>query len=273
MNYPYRGRSQSYTDKKRHKNPFSMPFPEGVDVNKYPFSVFKGADRPCFLVSFKDETGKFMPPVSNRKDTEAEAFKVVFRWLQEGVPQKQETVKVRQLSLKSLVRGVSTEREAETILKELTRIGFLKGYILAGTDKARDLIEFLSGFWDWKHSPYVREKLRKKHSLHETHCLQMARAIDQHWKPHFNGRLLGEITRQDLNVFIDAIGGLDCSAPRKNMLIRAGTIALKWAYNRDMIDRNLSAGIIWFSGKPKERQILSPEQAAAVFRVPWKCTA
>jgi integrase len=36
-----------------------------------------------------------------------------------------------------------------------------------------------------------------------------------------------------------------------------------------MIDRDITAGITWFSGKPKERQILSPETAAAVFRVRW----
>jgi hypothetical protein len=30
-----------------------------------------------------------------------------------------------------------------------------------------------------------------------------------------------------------------------------------------MTDRDLTAGIIWFSGKPKERQILTPETAAA----------
>jgi hypothetical protein len=139
----------------------------------------------------------------------------------------------------------------------------LKGYILTGTDKARDLVEFLSGFWDWQTSPYVQEKLRKKHSLHETHCRQMARAVRQYRQPYFEGRLLGEITRQDINSFIDSMGKRELSAARKNMSIRAGATALKWAYNRD-----LSAGIIWFSGKPKERQILSPEQAAAVFRVP-----
>jgi hypothetical protein len=72
--------------------------------------------------------------------------------------------------LKNFVRGITTGREAETVLKELQRMGFLKGYILAGTDKAKGRIEFLSGFWDWKTSPCVREKLRKKHSLHETHC-------------------------------------------------------------------------------------------------------
>ncbi|MDR2618207.1 MAG: site-specific integrase, partial [Treponema sp.] len=247
-----------------------MPFPEGVDVNKYPFSIFKRASRPCYLVAFKDESGKFLPPISTKKTTEAEAFKVAFQWLQEGIPQKQETVRVKQLSLKSLVRGVATGKEAETVLKELKRLGFLKGYILTGTDKARDLAEFLAGFWDWKTSPYVQEKLRKKHGIHETHCLQMARAIRMYWKPYFEGRLLGEITRQDLNDFIDWMGKTDLSAARKNIIIRAGTTALKWAYHREMTDQDLSAGIIYFSGRPKERQILSPEQAAAVFRVPWK---
>ncbi|AEF80867.1 tyrosine-type recombinase/integrase [Leadbettera azotonutricia] len=239
-------------------------------MNNYPFSIFKRANRPCYSVAFKDETGKFMPPVSTKKATEAEAFKVAFQWLQEGIPQKQEKVQVKQLSLKSLVHGISTEREAETILKELKRMGFLKGYILTGTDKARDLIEFLTEFWDWKRSPYVQEKLRKKHSLHETHCRQMARAVERCWKPYFSGRLLGEITRQDLNAFIDSIGSQETSAPWKNMVIRAGTIALKWAFNREMIEKDVSAGIIWFSGKTKERQILSPEQAAAVFRASWK---
>jgi hypothetical protein len=73
-----------------------------------------------------------------------------------------------------------------------------------------------------------------------------------------------------VNGFIDAMGKTGLSAARKNIIIRAGTTAFKWAYNREMTDQDLSAGIIYFSGRPKERQILSPEQAAAVFRAPWK---
>jgi integrase len=65
-------------------------------------------------------------------------------------------------------------------------------------------------------------------------------------------------------------GKAELSAARKNIIIRAGTTALKWAYNREMTDQDLSTGIIYFSGRPKERQILSPEQAAALFRLPWK---
>jgi integrase len=36
-----------------------------------------------------------------------------------------------------------------------------------------------------------------------------------------------------------------------------------------MIDRDITAGITWFSGISQERQILSPEQAAAVFKAVW----
>ena len=48
-------------------------------MNAYPFSVFKRTDRPCFLVSFKDDTGKYLPPLSTKKKTEQ--VKVVVRHL------------------------------------------------------------------------------------------------------------------------------------------------------------------------------------------------
>jgi integrase len=60
------------------------------------------------------------------------------------------------------------------------------------------------------------------------------------------------------------------SAKRKNAIIQAGTILLTWAFHKEIIDRNITAGITWFSGASQEHQILSPEQAAAVFKVEWK---
>jgi hypothetical protein len=56
----------------------------------------------------------------------------------------------------------------------------------------------------------------------------------------------------------------------ENMIIRTGTTALKWAYNWKMTDQYPSTEIIYFSGRPKERRILSPEQAAVLFRLPWR---
>lgn len=57
-------------------------------MSAYPFSVFKRADRPSYLVSFKDESGNYLPPLSTKKKTEAEAMDVAFKWLRDGIPQK-----------------------------------------------------------------------------------------------------------------------------------------------------------------------------------------
>jgi integrase len=60
------------------------------------------------------------------------------------------------------------------------------------------------------------------------------------------------------------------SAKRRNIIIQAGTIALSWAFNKEMIDKDVTQGITWFSGKAAERQILTPELAATIFKVQWK---
>ncbi len=53
-------------------------------MSVYPFSVFKRARRPNYLVSFKDNNGTYLPPVS----TEKEAIDIAFKWLRDGIPQK-----------------------------------------------------------------------------------------------------------------------------------------------------------------------------------------
>jgi hypothetical protein len=57
-------------------------------MNTYPFSIFKRADRPFYMVSFKDENGKFLNPISTKKKTEDEAFQIAYKWLRDGVPKK-----------------------------------------------------------------------------------------------------------------------------------------------------------------------------------------
>jgi len=53
-------------------------------MNAYPFSIFKRADRSCYSVSFKDANGKYLPPVSTGKKTEAEAMQAAFQMLSNG---------------------------------------------------------------------------------------------------------------------------------------------------------------------------------------------
>ena len=137
-------------------------------MSAYPFSVFKRSDRPYFLVAFKDEAGNYLSPISTKKKNEDEAREVAFKWLRDGIPQKQNIVRVNDLSMKEFLRKLDSESEVRKMLDELMRLGWLKNYILDKTPEAINLISFLNEFWDWETSPYIKEKLRKNRNYSVT---------------------------------------------------------------------------------------------------------
>jgi integrase len=209
--------------------------------------------------------------------------------------------------------------DARYICKELQRRGVLKSYVLLESSQAIDFIQFLQNFWDWDLSPYIKERLRKRHAIHKRYVIEMSGIINKYWIPYFKDKkkTLGEITRHDIEDFITYLESLKekgekeqaqidnklieeeirekaeisaglrkpkrknaalpkrqilrfpKSAKRRNTIIQAGTVALSWSFHKELIDRDVTTGITWYSDRPAERQILSPELAAAVFRVHW----
>jgi integrase len=239
-------------------------------MDAYPFCVFKRTDRPCFLVKFKDEAGNYLPPVSTKKKDRDEAVQVAFKLLRDGIPQKKEALKVNDLSLKDVARKIQTGTEAEKLLSELKVLGMVKNYVLNDTPQAEDFISFLKTFWDWETSPYIKEKLRKNHGIHKRHCKLQGQAIALYWEPFFKGRFMGDITAMDIDAFITHMGERDLSAARKNVVIKAGTKPLRWAFSKGLIDKDPTRGHILFSGDELKRNILTPAVVAAIFRASWK---
>jgi hypothetical protein len=247
-----------------------MPFARIREMKSLPFSVFKRADRPCYSVSFKNEaTGEYYPAISTRQKTEAEAVKTAFAWLRDGIPQKRIPVKVQDLALKDVARKIKTKTEAEILLEEIKRMGWIKSYVLSESPAAQDFALFLSDFWDWEKSPYVREKRRKNHGIHRMHCIKQWLAVAQYWKSFFTGRFLGDITAADIDSFINHMGDMNLSAARKNNVILAGTKPLRWAFSKGKIETDPTRGHLLFSGEAKEHYVLSPSAASAAFRVEW----
>jgi integrase len=239
-------------------------------MNGYPFSLFKRADRSCYSVAFKDANGKYLRPVSTGKKTETEALQAAFVMLRDGIPQgKKNTVTVHDLSLKDMVRKMNSENEAGIVLSEMKRVGWVKSVILKNTPQAVDFISFLNSFWDWDTSPYINDKLRKNHGIHKMHCLKQGQAVNLYWKPFFEGRYLGEITANDIDAFITHMGKQSISSSRKNVVIKAGTKPLRWAFSKGKIEIDPTRGHTLFSVEDRERHILSPTAAAAAFRVAW----
>jgi integrase len=238
-------------------------------MNAYPFSLFKRAGRSCYSVSFKDAGGKYLSPVSTGKKTENEAMQAAFRMLRDGIPQNRTAVTVQDLSFKDTARKIKNGTEAEILLSELRRLGWVKSFVLNETPGAVEFNSFLKTFWDWDASAYIQEKRRKNHGIHKRHCIAQGQAIGLYWEPFFKGRYLGEITAADIDAFITNMGGKELSASRKNVVIKAGTKPLRWAFSKGLIDNDPTRGHIMFSGEEKEREILTPTAAAAAFRIVW----
>jgi hypothetical protein len=124
-----------------------MLFSRIKEMRNLPFSVFKRANRPCYSVSFKNEaTGEYFPAISTRQKTEAEAIKTAFAWLRDGIPQKRASMKVQDLAHKDVARKIKTKAEAEILLKEMKRMGWIKSYVLSESPAAQDITLFLSDF-------------------------------------------------------------------------------------------------------------------------------
>jgi len=212
-------------------------------MNAYPFSLFKRVDRACFSVSFKNANGKYLLPVSTGKKTETEAMQVAFQMLRDGIPQNKKAVTVQDLSFKNMMRNINFRTQAEVIFDELRRLGSVKGYMVKETPQAEDFISLLTTFWDWEISPYIKEKLRKNHGIHKRHCKQKGQAITLYWVPFFKGRFLGDIMAMDIDAFITHMGEKDLSASRKNVVIKAGTKPLRWAFSKGKIEKDPTRGL------------------------------
>jgi hypothetical protein len=162
-------------------------------MNAYPFSLYKRADRSCYSVSFKDENGKYLRPVSTGKKTEAEALQAAFSMLRDGIPQKNKNtvLTLNDLYVKDMVRKLKDSNGIDTVMSELLRSGLVKSYVRKDTPGAVDFVSYLKAFWDWETSPYIEEKLRRTDGIHKRHCSNQKGAINKYWEDYFKGRLLG----------------------------------------------------------------------------------
>jgi integrase len=244
-----------------------------------PFSVFLRGSRPFYYVSFKnEETGLYLPAISTKKTTEKDAVRQAWIWFREGIPHNGGMLDLKTYSLRDSVHRASiSPPDAAYIVDELKRRGLVLSCVFAGDPGSVSFADFLTEFWDWDRSPYIREKLRAEHSIHRNYVSAMARIVKNYWLPFFPSVLLGELSPGDLDRLIDHLSGirygkkdeLVLSNVRKNDIMKAGVVPLRWAYKKRKTELDVTRDLIFFSDQTAERLILSPQQAAAVFALEW----
>ena len=243
------------------------------------FSLFRRGASKVYYVQFPNpDTGKMTTAKSTGAKSKNEATSIVLDWLRFGIPAKQGKTQsvAERLTFNSVLTGVRTlplvADDVSRILEVLKERGFIESATLKGSPGSVLFNDFLLNFWNYDTSPYVKEKLAHCQSIGRRHCYESTMKVKSRWEDAFQGKLLAEVTKQDLKAFSLALTDEEeeLSPASLNRILEVGTTALRWAINNDLIAVDPSIGLARFAGTAKKRGILLEEEARKLFLAPWK---
>lgn len=227
-----------------------------------------------WYVFFCDEQGKVISKKSTGTDKKFLAQRKAAEWLVNGVPQKEKAEKeTEDLDFLKLAKDLSsaelTDSQLEKLMSILANNGYVESFVPAKAPSAQNFADFCHDFWDWEKSPYIKEKQLYKHSIHQYYVKRNAGYVELHIRPFFGNRSLGSITKKDVKEFMMNLSQKDLSAQSINQITRVATVALKWAYNNDLTKNNCFDGLTFVAVRSKKREVLTMEEASAVFASEW----
>ena len=239
---------------------------------RLPFTISERKNSQFFYVRFKDEkTGRYLPALSTKKSDRNEAIKTAWVWYSQGkVTSEKKERKLESLSIFNEIRKSDiSDDEALKMLELLKQKGIIKSYVKTGAKNDILLSDYLLNFWTFEKSEYIQDKIKQGKAIGKTHIKENYNRIKNDWLPFFKDKLLGEVTRQDLKDFANEIQKRNIANSTKNKIWLAGTQALRYAYNNELLERDITGGLGGFHGKGETREILTPEMARALFSVEW----
>lgn len=199
------------------------------------FSLYKRGK--YYYCQFRNPvTGKYMSGRSTRQTTRDMAAAVAATWQQTGESEDTGSYNVEhRIALDTILTFARSEHitsdDVASLVKVLQDRSLLASASLT-SDDAPPFMDFLAEFWDYERSPYIREKLAHNQSITRRTCYDRGLAIKNYWKKLFPQKRLDEVTKKDLRAFALTV----------NQIMAAGTIALRWAYENDLIPSNPADG-------------------------------
>jgi integrase len=240
-----------------------------------------------FYVRFRDPVSKErLPGRSTGKDNRDEALVVVHQWLDKGLPPPvtaslpvKQTLKPKTLTahleisqLLAELKAVNLDRQdvkkIETILVDKDLISLM---VLKDSPETEPFGDFLTRFWTYDESPYVKERLSHKLRMGRTHTMKSPERVKRYWLPYFNGKTIGEIQREDLKEFSNWLleEKPDASGLTLKHIFTVGTTALHWAFANGIIRHNPVEKLTPYSQKIKKRGILTSNEVIELFNLKW----
>jgi integrase len=114
--------------------------------------------------------------------------------------------------------GQTSSAGAETWAVEQIRAGVIE-QTLTSRNRREELISFLTDFWDFERSRYIRGRLARGNTIGRAYCQCMALMVGKYVKPHFEGRRISSLTADDFDEWMAQLSD-DGAAPRPINLAR-----------------------------------------------------
>ena len=231
-----------------------------------------------YYVQFRLEDGSLSFQKSTGTTNYNEAQKIAYQWLANGnIPARtnskipdQSQIDLDKISwmkhLKSMHLELSDVKKIIDVLidKKLLVSGILK-------DDASNVpaVPFLMKFWTYSESPYFKEKKVMGQPLSHNYFATNFSRIQNYWAPRFEGKLLGEITPDDVTAIYQDEKILNLSSKTVKGIMDAITIPMRWAYQKHLTQITGFGDLPRIKTKSKERIILPEEKVVEVFNTHW----
>ena len=133
------------------------------------------------------------------------ALLIVAGWLRDGWPTGRQArprpveVAIELGGILAQLRSMELSADdAGRILDVLRTRDLIAGGAPKGGPGAELLTDYVTRFWSYDESPYIREKLAHGQQIGRRHAYDAGKLVRQHWLPAFEGRQLSEIGRQKI---------------------------------------------------------------------------
>ena len=208
-----------------------------------------------------------------------EAERVVMEWIVSGnipttVNKKGKAIGQTSLEFVSILNGLKTrdftEKEIDEIVNVLKERNYISAVVKPEHPEAKDAMEFLNEFWNMEKSEYLKELAIRGKEVHFHYVQTNNTYINKYWKPLIEGKMVGEITRNDINKIFSQDSIKHLSGKSIFSVVSSITQPMKWAHQHGLTDQNCYDGIIKPSTKPQKREILTIEETRALFNAEWE---
>lgn len=243
-----------------------------------PYSLFIKSNG-YYYVQFLLSDGSRSTNKSTGTKIRREAEKIAMEWyvngnIPERINSKEEKVKTQTVDRLSFFNSMSTydfsSDEVDKMISIMKKRGFILSAVRPNTKQSVLVEDFLSEFWDYEKSPYVKALALEGKILSHSHVKTERSRVENYWIPELKGMAIGSLTNEILKQIISKKKIQSLAGKTINGIVESITTPLKWAIRNQYIDNISLDGLKRRNTKSEEREILTMETAEEVMTADWQ---